>query len=124
MLKVKGRHKRIFPATAIYSTDLYSLGQYIQEGRRDLFETNIIVDEMQQDLLMEELECNLDQLNYLGGKTLNDIKDRTFEGALRAHTEGGVPNIILRIPKIDEFHFGYLVYFFQLSCAMSGYFLA
>ncbi|MGG0671154.1 glucose-6-phosphate isomerase [Lederbergia citrisecunda] len=114
-------HSGIFPATAIYSTDLHSLGQYVQEGRRDLFETNIIVDEMQQDLLIEEWECNLDQLNYLGGKTLNDIKDRTFESALQAHTEGGVPNIILRIPKIDEFHFGYLVYFFQLSCAMSGY---
>lgn len=113
----------IFPATAIYSTDLHSLGQYVQEGKRNLFETNIIVDEMQQDVRIDELECNLDQLNYLSGKTLNDIKNKTFESAVHAHTEGGVPNIILRIPKIDEFHFGYLVYFFQLSCAMSGYLL-
>ncbi|MFC0301027.1 glucose-6-phosphate isomerase [Virgibacillus soli] len=116
-------HKGIFPASANFSTDLHSLGQYIQEGRRDLFETVLHVRASRHDIVLEEDEKDLDGLNYLAGKSIHDINDKAFQGTLLAHTDGNVPNLIISIPKLDAFTFGYLVYFFEKACAMSGYLL-
>jgi glucose-6-phosphate isomerase len=115
--------KGIFPASANFSTDLHSLGQYVQEGRRDLFETIIKVESPRHELFLEEEASDLDGLNYLAGKTVDFVNNKAFEGTLLAHTDGGVPNLIVSIPKMDEFTFGYLVYFFEKACAMSGYLL-
>ncbi|MEW9109292.1 MAG: glucose-6-phosphate isomerase [Cytobacillus gottheilii] len=115
--------KGIFPASANFSTDLHSLGQYVQEGRRDLFETIIKVDEPRHELTIEEAESDLDGLNYLAGKSVDFVNDKAFQGTLLAHTDGGVPNLIVTIPKMDAYTFGYLAYFFEKACAMSGYLL-
>ncbi|USK59328.1 glucose-6-phosphate isomerase [Peribacillus asahii] len=115
--------KGIFPAAANFSTDLHSLGQYIQEGRRQLFETVIKVERARHELTIEALESNLDGLNYLAGKTIDYVNNKAFEGTLLAHTDGGVPNVILTIPAMDAYTFGYLVYFFEKACAMGGYLL-
>lgn len=115
--------KGIFPASANFSTDLHSLGQYVQEGRRDLFETIIKVENPRHELTIEKTENDLDGLNYLAGKTIDFVNNKAFEGTLLAHTDGGVPNLIVSIPKLDEYTFGYLVYFFEKACAMSGYLL-
>jgi glucose-6-phosphate isomerase len=115
--------KGIFPASANFSTDLHSLGQYIQEGRRDLFETIIKVNNPRHELVIEEEESNLDGLNYLAGKTVDFVNNKAFEGTLLAHTDGGVPNLVVEIPAMDVYTFGYLVYFFEKACAMSGYLL-
>ncbi len=116
-------HRGLFVASAQFSTDLHSLGQYIQEGRRILFETIINVDKPNQELVIEKEATDLDGLNYLSGKTLDFVNKKAFQGTLLAHEEGLVPNIVLTIPNIDAFAFGYLVYFFELSCAISGYLL-
>lgn len=115
--------KGIFPASANFSTDLHSLGQYIQEGRRDLFETVIKVEKPRRELTVEEAETDLDGLNYLAGKTIDFVNNKAFQGTLLAHTDGGVPNLIVSVPALDEYNFGYLVYFFEKACAMSGYLL-
>lgn len=115
--------KGIFPSSANFSTDLHSLGQYVQEGRRDLFETVIKVDQARHELTIEAEENDLDGLNYLAGKSVDFVNDKAFEGTLLAHTDGGVPNLIVNIPKMDAFTFGYLVYFFEKACAISGYLL-
>ena len=115
--------KGIYPSSANFSTDLHSLGQYVQEGRRDLFETVIKVDQARHELQVEESENDLDGLNYLAGKSVQFVNDKAFEGTLLAHTDGGVPNLIVTVPKLDEYTFGYLVYFFEKACAMSGYLL-
>jgi glucose-6-phosphate isomerase len=115
--------KGIFPSSANFSTDLHSLGQYVQEGRRDLFETVIKVEESRHELTIEEAENDLDGLNYLAGETVDFVNNKAFEGTMLAHTDGGVPNLIVSIPKMDAFTFGYLVYFFEKACAMSGYLL-
>lgn len=115
--------KGIFPASANFSTDLHSLGQYIQEGRRDLFETVIKVEKPRRGLTIEAEDKDLDGLNYLAGKTVDFVNDKAFEGTLLAHTDGGVPNLIVSVPALDEYHFGYMVYFFEKACAMSGYLL-
>ncbi|WP_100402032.1 glucose-6-phosphate isomerase [Bacillus sp. FJAT-42315] len=115
--------KGIFPASANFSTDLHSLGQYVQEGRRDLFETVIKVETPRQEQIIEEDAVDLDGLNYLAGKTIDFVNQKAFEGTLLAHTDGGVPNLIVTIPKMDAYSFGYLVYFFEKACAMSCYLL-
>ncbi len=115
--------KGIFPTSAKFSTDLHSVGQYIQDGRRDLFETVIKVKIPRRDLVIEFEENDLDGLNYLAGQTLDYVNTKAFEGALMAHTDGGVPNLVIEIPEMDAHAFGYLVYFFQKACAMSGYLL-
>ncbi|MBM4760698.1 glucose-6-phosphate isomerase [Bacillus sp. B15-48] len=115
--------KGIFPASANFSTDLHSLGQYVQEGRRDLFETIIKVEKSGHELTIEEEANDLDGLNYLAGQTVDFVNNKAFEGTLLAHTDGGVPNLIVSIPEQDEYTFGYLVYFFEKACAMSGYLL-
>jgi len=116
-------NKGIFPTSANFSTDLHSLGQYIQEGRRDLFETVINVLEPRENLTIEADEDNLDGLNYLAGRTLDDVNKNAFKGTLLAHIDGGVPNLIIQLKKLDAFGFGYLVYFFEKACAISGYLL-
>ena len=102
---------------------LHSLGQYVQEGRRILFETVIKVDKPKHELTINEIEKDLDGLNYLAGKSIDFVNNKAFEGTLLAHTDGGVPNLIVNIPQLDEYTFGYLVYFFEKACAMSGYLL-
>lgn len=115
--------KGIFPSSANFSTDLHSLGQYIQEGRRDLFETIIKVDKPRHELTIEKADHDLDGLNYLAGQTVDFVNHKAFEGTLLAHTDGGVPNLIITLPEVNEYIFGYLVYFFEKACAMSGYLL-
>ncbi|WNF22340.1 glucose-6-phosphate isomerase [Mesobacillus jeotgali] len=115
--------KGIYPSSANFSTDLHSLGQYVQEGRRDLFETIIKVEKPRHEMTIEEAGSDLDGLNYLAGKTVDFVNNKAFEGTMLAHTDGGVPNLVLTIPQLDEYTFGYLVYFFEKACAMSGYLL-
>jgi glucose-6-phosphate isomerase len=115
--------KGIYPSSANFSTDLHSLGQYVQEGRRDLFETIVKVDQPRHELKIEKEENDLDGLNYLAGQTIDFVNNKAFEGTMLAHTDGGVPNLIVTIPTLDEYTFGYLVYFFEKACAMSGYLL-
>ncbi|MBO1510788.1 glucose-6-phosphate isomerase [Metabacillus bambusae] len=115
--------KGIYPSSANFSTDLHSLGQYVQEGRRDIFETVINVENSRHELLVEEEESDLDGLNYLAGKSVDFVNKKAFQGTMLAHTDGGVPNLVVTIPEMDEYTFGYLVYFFEKACAMSGYLL-
>ena len=115
--------KGIYPSSANFSTDLHSLGQYVQEGRRILFETVIKVNKPKHELTINEIEKDLDGLNYLAGKSIDFVNNKAFQGTLLAHTDGGVPNLIVNIPQLDEYTFGYLVYFFEKACAMSGYLL-
>ena len=113
--------KGIYPSSANYTTDLHSLGQYVQEGRRFLFETVVKVNQPKHDITIEKDDDDLDGLNYLAGKTIDEVNTKAFEGTLLAHTDGGVPNIVVNIPRLDEETFGYVVYFFELASAMSGY---
>ena len=115
--------KGIFPSSANFSTDLHSLGQYVQEGRRDLFETVIKLKNSRHQLEIESEENDLDGLNYLAGKTVEFVNDKAFEGTLLAHTDGNVPNLVVEIPELDAYTFGYLAYFFEKACAVSGYLL-
>ena len=115
--------KGIFPTSAEYTTDLHAMGQYIQEGRRNLFETVLHVRSPRKNVTLEKDSINTDDLNYLAGKTIHDINNKAYQAALLAHTEGGVPNLTIELPQLDAFTFGYLVYFFEKSCAMSGYLL-
>lgn len=115
--------KGIFPASANFSTDLHSLGQYVQEGRRDLFETVLYIDKSHQQIEIEKEARDLDGLNYLAGKSMDFVNQKAFQGTLLAHTDGNVPNLIITVPEINAFTFGYLVYFFEKACAMSGYLL-
>jgi glucose-6-phosphate isomerase len=115
--------KGIFPAAVDFTTDLHSMGQYVQEGRRDLFETVLLVGKGREEILIEEDEANLDSLNFLAGKSMDFVNSKAFEGTLLAHTDGGVPNLIVNIPEMTPYHFGYMVYFFEKACAISGYLL-
>ena len=115
--------KGIFPTSAIFSTDLHSMGQYIQDGLRNLFETIIHVERQQNDIVIEKSDDDTDGLNFLAGKTMSFVNEKAFWGTVLAHTDGGVPNIILRMPEITPFEVGYLLYFFEKACAISGYIL-
>ena len=112
--------KGIFPAGVDFSTDLHSMGQYIQEGRRNLFETVLNVVNTNQDLNIKPDEDNLDGLNYLTDKTLDYINKKAMEGTIKAHVDGNVPNILINIENLNEEAIGELIYFFELACAMSG----
>lgn len=116
-------NKGIFPAAVDFSTDLHSMGQYIQEGKRILFETVLNVENSKRNVTIEEADIDLDGLNYLAGKTIDFVNKKASEGTLLAHTDGQVPNLIVNIPQLDEYNFGYLVYFFEKACAISGYLL-
>lgn len=113
--------KGIFPASVIYPTDLHSMGQYIQDGRRLLFETILQFEENGDDLMIEVEEDNRDGLNYLADKTFSTINRQSFDGVAFAHADGGVPVLALRVGAYDEYHAGYLLYFFMKACAMSAY---
>jgi glucose-6-phosphate isomerase len=115
--------KGIFPASADFTTDLHSLGQYIQDGRRHLFETLIQIEQPEHELILEREPVDLDGLNYLTGKTLDYVNKKAAEGTLLAHVDGGVPNLVINIPELNAFHAGYLFYFFERACAISGYML-
>ena len=116
-------NKGIFPASANFSTDLHSLGQYIQEGRRFLFETVINVEEVRHELTIQKETTDVDGLNYLAGKTIDFVNKNAFKGTILAHVDGGVPNLVLNLKRLDAYGFGYLVYFFEKACALSGYLL-
>ena len=111
----------IFPAAVDFSTDLHSLGQYIQEGRRNMFETVLTVKTPQNDVTVINDEKNVDGLNFLTGKTMDFVNNKAFLGTLLAHTDGNVPNIVLEIDTLDAYNFGALVYFFEKACGISGY---
>lgn len=112
--------KGIFPAGVDFTTDLHSMGQYIQEGRRNLFETVINIEKAEEDITIKADEDNLDRLNYLVDKNLDEINKKAMEGTIMAHTKGGVPNILINIEELTEETIGELIYFFELACAMSG----
>ena len=112
--------KGIYPSGAEFTTDLHSLGQYIQEGRRNLFETVINIEKPERDLKLKLEEDNLDNLNYLAGKTLSYVNKKAMEGTIQAHVDGDVPNILISIEKLNANNMGQLIYFFELACEMSG----
>ncbi len=112
--------KGIFPAGVDFTTDLHSMGQYIQEGNRNLFETVLCVQNPKFDITVAEDKENLDGLNYLTGKTLDYINKKAMEGTVEAHVTGNVPNLMLTIDKLDEENIGHLIYFFEKACAISG----
>lgn len=115
--------KGIFPASVLYSTDLHSLGQYIQDGKRMLFETFLMVEQVADDLTVFEAEDNRDELNYLSGLTLHEFNKACHEATASAHLDGGVPQITLTMEQLDEKHIGHLLYFYMMTCAYSAYLL-
>lgn len=116
-------NKGIFPASVIFSTDLHSLGQYIQSGRRNLFETVVLFDKCKKEVTLGTEPANVDGLNFLSGKTMSFVNKKAFEGTVLAHNDGGVPNIVLNVEEMNENELGYLIYFFEKACAISGYLL-
>lgn len=115
--------KGLYPASVVYSTDLHSIGQFFQEGTRTMFETIVNIVNPDANVTVNHDEANLDGLNYLEGKDVNYVKDMATLGTKLAHVSGGVPNIVISIDKLDEENFGYLLYFFMISCGISGYIL-
>ncbi len=116
-------NKGIFPSGASFSTDLHSMGQYVQEGLRNLFETVLYVENPKDDMIIAEDKDNVDGLNFLAGKTMDFVNKKAFEGTLLAHTDGSVPNLILKLKALDEYTLGQLIYFFEKACGISGYML-
>jgi glucose-6-phosphate isomerase len=116
-------NKGIYPASVDFSTDLHSMGQFIQEGSRNLFETVIQVAEVPEHITINSDPEDLDGLNFLAGKTMDFVNKKAFEGTLLAHTDGGVPNLVVTIKDMTPYTFGYLVYFFEKACGVSGYLL-
>ncbi|MFT9496252.1 glucose-6-phosphate isomerase [Anaerosolibacter sp.] len=115
--------KGIFPASVEFSTDLHSMGQLLQDGRRNIFETVLTIGSPKEDIVIPEDDQNLDGLNFLAGKTLNQVNHHAFEGTMLAHTDGGVPNLVIELPEANPYYFGKLIYFFEKACGMSGYLL-
>ncbi|MFJ8260783.1 glucose-6-phosphate isomerase [Rummeliibacillus sp. NPDC094406] len=115
--------KGIFPTSVLYSTDLHSLGQYIQDGKRILFETFLLTEKADEDLTVFESPQNGDELNYLSGLTLHEFNHVCYEATSNAHLQGGVPQISITIEQVDEKHLGYLLYFYMMACAFSAYLL-
>lgn len=110
----------IFPTGVTYTTDLHSLGQYIQEGRRNVFETILNIKNSESDIVLGYDEENLDELNYIAGKNLSYVNKKAMEGTIKAHVDGGVPNIIINVDYLNEKTIGQLIYFFEKACAISG----
>ena len=113
--------KGIYPSSANFSTDLHSLGQYIQEGRRNIFETVIKVGKPNEEVTIPETEEDLDGLGYLQGKTMDFVNTKAFQGTLLAHTDGQVPNFVVNIPDMSAYTLGHLIYFFEIAVGISGY---
>lgn len=116
-------NKGLFPASVTFSTDLHSMGQFIQDGSRVMFETVVKFNESDSDVVIEEEAENGDGLNFLAGKTMSYVNSKAFEGTVLAHTDGGVPNLVISVDKPDEENLGRLIYFFEKACAVSGYIL-
>ena len=117
----EGKDKKgIFPAGATFTTDLHSLGQYIQDGRRNLFETIISINHPQTDIKIKKDADNIDGLNFVANKTMDYVNKKAMEGTIEAHVSGGVPNILITLDKLDEENLGELIYFFELACGISG----
>lgn len=116
-------NKGLFPTSAIFSTDLHSLGQYIQQGERIMFETVMTFEKPKFEFVIDEDPENVDGLNFLKGRTMDYINEKAFQGTLLAHNDGGVPNIVIRSEDMSEKSLGYLIYFFEKACAISGYVL-
>ena len=120
----EGKDKKgIYPTSATFSTDLHSLGQFIQDGSKILFETVIQFEKPQKDFFLKDDPENNDGLNFLSGQNMSVVNRKAFEGTVLAHTEGGTPNTVLEIPQLNEYELGYLIYFFEKACAISGYLL-
>lgn len=115
--------KGLFPASVTFSTDLHSMGQFVQDGSRIMFETVVTIDDNGSDVVIEKEENNGDGLNFLAGKTMSYVNQKAFEGTVLAHTDGGVPNLVISVDKADEENLGRLIYFFEKACAISGYML-
>ena len=113
--------KGIFPASVDFSSDLHSMGQYIQEGERILFETVLSVETVNYEVLVPEVKDDLDKLNFLAGKRVDEINKMAELGTMIAHVDGGVPNMRIDIPQLNEYYLGQLIYFFELACGLSGY---
>ena len=115
--------KGLLPDSVIYSTDLHSLGQFVQDGSNVLFETVVKFGKPQREIFIEEEQENGDGLNFLAGKPMSFINEKAFEGTVLAHTDGRTPNLVLEVPEMNETELGYLIYFFEKACAVSGYML-
>lgn len=115
--------KGIYPTSATFSTDLHSLGQFIQDGSNILFETVVQFEKPQKEFFLKDDPENNDGLNFLSGQNMSVVNRKAFEGTILAHTEGGVPNMVLEVPQLNEFELGYMIYFFEKACAISGYIL-
>jgi glucose-6-phosphate isomerase len=115
--------KGIFPAGVDFSSDLHSMGQYIQDGLRNIFETVVNVEKPKKNLTVKESKDNVDGLNFLAGKEVDFVNKKAMQGTMLAHTDGGVPNLIVNVPELNEYYFGQLVYFFEKACGISGYLL-
>lgn len=113
-------HKGIFPASCDFTTDLHSMGQWIQEGERSIFETVISVEQPAKKLLFPNDDENLDGLNFLAGKRVDEVNKMAELGTLLAHVDGGVPNIRISVPELNEYYIGQLIYFFEIGCGISG----
>lgn len=113
--------KGLFPAAVDFSTDLHSMGQYIQEGRRNLFETVVNIEKASKEIVIEKTENDADGLNFLAGKTIDFVNKKAFQGTLLAHSDGEVPNLVVNVPEISPYYFGRLVYFFEKACGVSAY---
>ena len=117
----EGKDKKgIFPASVDFTTDLHSMGQWIQDGERTIFETVISIEEPEKKLLFPEDEENLDGLNFLAGKRVDEVNKMAELGTRLAHVDGGVPNIRLSVPRLNEYYLGQLIYFFEIGCGISG----
>ena len=115
--------KGLFPASVIFSTDLHSMGQFVQDGSNILFETVVLLDQPQKQRVIEEDPENVDGLNFLTGKTMAEVNQKAFQGTVLAHADGGTPSLVLHVPSVCEEELGYLIYFFEKACAISGYML-
>ncbi len=115
--------KGLFPTSATFSTDLHSLGQFIQDGTKLLFETVVHFGKAQKDFFLKDDPTNGDGLNFLSNQNMSVVNQKAYEGTILAHTEGGTPNLVLEVPELNEAELGYMIYFFEKACAISGYML-
>lgn len=116
-------HKGIFPAGVDFTTDLHSMGQFIQDGSRIMFETVIDIEKSREEIVIQKEPVDLDGLNYLAGKTVDFVNKSAMHGTMVAHTDGDVPNLMIHIPEMNEYYLGQLFYFFEFACGVSGYIL-